>query len=97
MVTIASRNVRAPRFSVYQAGRGSEPVMVVGSLRSLVARSMIGDLPLQCASQSAYLPEHRPAACLRPARREAHPPGGRNSPLRTGLGGQIIDTWAQVP
>ena len=29
-----------PRFSVYQLGRGSEPMMVVGSLMSAVARSM---------------------------------------------------------
>ena len=28
--TIASRNDRLPIFSVYQLGRGSEPVMVVG-------------------------------------------------------------------
>jgi hypothetical protein len=27
-----------PRFSVYQLGRGSEPVIVVGSVISLVAR-----------------------------------------------------------
>ena len=31
MSTIASRNDRVPRFSVYQLGRGSEPVIVVGS------------------------------------------------------------------
>jgi hypothetical protein len=30
---------------VYQLGRGSEPVMVVGSMMSLVARSMIGISP----------------------------------------------------
>src|SRR5690348_6890421 len=29
--------LRWPRFSVYQSGRGSEPVMVVGSFTSLVA------------------------------------------------------------
>jgi hypothetical protein len=29
-----------PRFSVYQLGRGSEPVIVVGSMMSLVARYM---------------------------------------------------------
>ena len=39
-VTIASRNVRAPRFSVYHDGRGSDPVMVVGSTMSWVARYM---------------------------------------------------------
>ena len=36
--TIASRNMRVPRFSVYQLGRGSEPVIVVGSMMSLVPR-----------------------------------------------------------
>ena len=38
--TIASRKCRVPRFSVYQLGRGSEPVMVVGRMMSLVARYM---------------------------------------------------------
>ena len=33
------------RFSVYQLGRGSEPVMVVGSTMSLVARYMAGVSP----------------------------------------------------
>src|ERR1044072_2971900 len=36
-VTIASRNDRVPRFSVYQLGRGSEPVIVVGSMIPAVA------------------------------------------------------------
>src|SRR5215471_11786155 len=39
MSTIASRKVREPRFSVYQLGLGSEPMMVVGSTRPLVAFS----------------------------------------------------------
>ena len=38
LVTIASRNDRMPRFSVYQLGRGSDPVIVVGSMMSFVAR-----------------------------------------------------------
>src|SRR6188472_2569335 len=49
-VTIASRNDRVPRFSVYQLGRGSDPVMVVGSSLSAVAFSMrIPPDPLQRA------------------------------------------------
>ena len=36
--------LRRPRFSVYQSGRGSEPVIVVGSLMSLVAVN-IGSSP----------------------------------------------------
>src|SRR5262245_37550236 len=39
-VTIASRNERVPRFSVYQLGRGSEPVIVVGSISPAVAFSI---------------------------------------------------------
>ena len=39
-VTIASRNERVPRFSVYQLGRGSEPVIVVGSMIPAVAFSI---------------------------------------------------------
>src|SRR5687767_8169238 len=38
--TIASRNDRVPRFSVYQLGRGSEPVIVVGSMIPAVAFNM---------------------------------------------------------
>jgi hypothetical protein len=30
--------MRVPRFSVYQLGRGSEPVIVVGNIMSLVPR-----------------------------------------------------------
>src|SRR4030095_12549730 len=36
-VTIASRNDRVPRFSVYQLGRGNDPVIVVGSIFPAVA------------------------------------------------------------
>src|SRR6185295_385741 len=39
-VTIASRKDRVPRFSVYQLGRGSEPVIVVGSVSPAVAFSI---------------------------------------------------------
>src|SRR5215510_1175136 len=45
LFTIASRKLREPRFWVYQLGRGNEPVIVVGSTMSLVARSMIGISP----------------------------------------------------
>src|SRR5262249_62105178 len=37
---MASRKCRVPRFSVYQLGRGSEPVIVVGNMMSLVARNI---------------------------------------------------------
>src|SRR6187401_326885 len=39
-VTIASRNDRVPRFSVYQLGLGSDPVIVVGRSFPAVAFSM---------------------------------------------------------
>ena len=41
VVTIASTKLCVPMFLVYQLGRGSDPVMVVGSLMSLVARSIV--------------------------------------------------------
>src|SRR5664279_4469891 len=56
---MASRKLRDPRFCVYQLGRGSEPVMVVGSMTSLVARSMVGNSRACCyfrQSKSAALP-----------------------------------------
>src|SRR5580765_1201892 len=40
LITIASRNDLSPRFSVYQLGRGSEPVTVVGSSLPAVAFSI---------------------------------------------------------
>src|ERR1700722_9901491 len=40
VMTIASRNDLVPRFSVYQLGRGSEPMMVVGSIFPAVAFNM---------------------------------------------------------
>src|SRR5262245_14260295 len=36
-VTIASKNDRVPRFSVYQLGRGNDPVIVVGNIFPAVA------------------------------------------------------------
>ena len=39
-VTIASRNDRVPRFSVYQLGRGNDPVIVVGNIFPAVAFNM---------------------------------------------------------
>jgi hypothetical protein len=40
MSTIASRNARVPRFSVYQRGRGSDPMTVAGSTFPAVAFSI---------------------------------------------------------
>src|SRR5262249_16440725 len=49
---IASLKLRRPRFSVYQLGRGSDPVMVVASANPLVAAYMVPtpDLSLIAAS-----------------------------------------------
>src|SRR6185436_4352510 len=55
--TIASRNERVPRFSVYQLGRGSEPVMVVGMIFPAVAFS-IGSLLVR-----SNLVRYQPASC----------------------------------
>ena len=43
-MTIASRNDFSCRFSVYQLGRGSEPVIVVGITSPAVAFNMIQSL-----------------------------------------------------
>src|SRR5215472_12953984 len=40
LITIASRNDLIPRFSVYQLGRGSDPVIVVGNTLPAVAFSI---------------------------------------------------------
>src|SRR6478672_9525959 len=40
LITIASRNDLRPRFSVYQLGRGNDPVTVVGSTFPAVAFSI---------------------------------------------------------
>jgi hypothetical protein len=53
-VTIASRNERVPRFSVYQLGRGSEPVIVVGSMMPAVVFNMFR--VLQCPGPSGRCP-----------------------------------------
>src|SRR5688500_4434729 len=47
-ITIASRNDLVPRFSVYQLGRGKEPVIVVGKTFPAVAFSMIAFVLLNC-------------------------------------------------
>src|SRR5574339_1199245 len=60
-VTIASRNDRVPRFSVYQLGRGNDPVIVVGSIFPAVAFNMteesslfvVGDIGQQGGSAFA--------------------------------------------
>src|SRR5689334_24028342 len=44
LITIASRNDLIPRFSVYQLGRGSDPVIVVASILPAVALIMSGFL-----------------------------------------------------
>src|SRR5262245_57363155 len=41
---MASRNGRESRLAVYHDGRGSEPVIVVGSISSFVALSMVSPL-----------------------------------------------------
>ena len=48
-VTIASRNDLVPKFSVYQLGRGSDPVMVVGSMIPAVAFNIVEASPLRVA------------------------------------------------
>ncbi len=49
-VTIASRNDRVPRFSVYQLGRGNDPVIVVGSIFPAVAFNIGVSPSLRCCS-----------------------------------------------
>jgi len=41
VVTIASRKERVPRFSVYQLGRGNDPITVVGITFPAVAFSIL--------------------------------------------------------
>src|SRR5882757_9405606 len=48
LMTIASRNDFRPRFSVYQLGRGSEPVTVVGMTLPAVAFSIWGSPNPKC-------------------------------------------------
>ena len=59
-ITIASRNDRVPRFSVYQLGRGSEPVIVVGSIFPAVAFSTVsplGEVTKPCTLSTRLQPE----------------------------------------
>src|SRR4051794_25145040 len=51
LITIASRNDFNPRFSVYQLGRGNDPVIVVAS--SLPAVALIMMSVLRCANLAA--------------------------------------------
>src|SRR5689334_15144279 len=60
--TIASRNERVPRFSVYQLGRGSEPVMVVGMIFPALAFS-IGSLLVR-SNLVRYQPPSRGVNCV---------------------------------
>jgi hypothetical protein len=69
--------MRVPRFSVYQLGRGSEPVIVVGSMMSLVPRYIVEfsqdaerDFKLSQAGGIAY----RLAANSKKSRRRPRPP-----------------------
>src|SRR5579862_8800 len=57
LLAIASTNDRVPRFSVYQLGRGSEPIIVVGRILSLVARNIffMAARYRACASRSLWL------------------------------------------
>src|SRR5690348_12985258 len=84
-VTIASRKCRVPRFSVYQLGRGSEPVMVVGRMMSLVARYMAGvsrrvGLSLPASYGGGARLGNRPARYLR----APHGKSGGDCPLEVG-------------
>jgi hypothetical protein len=49
---MASMKDRVPRFSVYQLGRGNEPMMVVGSVFPLVAFSILVALSLQAQKRA---------------------------------------------
>src|SRR5579863_8985880 len=67
MSTIASRKSLGPRFSVYQLGRGREPVIAVGSSFPAVAvnnPSSDGDVEPGCASAPC---SRRPAATIQDA------------------------------
>src|SRR4051812_48600188 len=65
---MASRNARWPMFSVYHAGRGSDPVIVVGSVRESVVLIM-SDLKF-------YFEERDGKSRLRGARRDGQSDGG---------------------
>src|SRR5882672_661752 len=57
--TIACRNDLSPRFSVYQLGRGREPVMVVGNSWFAVTRSIVGTCLVFGSAQGRHLSESR--------------------------------------
>src|SRR5207249_3139249 len=57
LITIASRNALIPRFSVYQLGRGSDPVIVVGNTVPAVAFN-IGRVSSSFEKQPQILPEN---------------------------------------
>src|SRR5690242_11084124 len=91
--TIASRKERVPRFSVYQLGRGSEPVMVVGMIFPAVAFS-IGCLLVR-SNLVRYQPPRCGVNCVRRKRagrgfRRAES-GGCSPALRTELAQVVID------
>src|SRR5262245_27058284 len=77
---IASRNGRLSSVAVYQAGRGSDPVMVAGSVSAFVAVSMGNDyivsarrMPRQLVAAALILTLALPLTTPRAAAREALP------------------------
>src|SRR5689334_10024696 len=69
---MASRNARRPRFSVYQAGRGSDPVIVVG--RMIV--SVVFVMRPAFSRTKSYSEESDGESRLRGSRRDGQPDGG---------------------
>src|SRR5262249_3698751 len=68
---IASTNERVPRFSVYQLGRGKDPIMVVGRIFPAVAFN-ISALSAQSAAVLFYAPSfRRPAVASATAMRSS--------------------------
>src|SRR5438477_9953127 len=72
LITIASRNDLMPRFSVYQLGRGSEPVIVVGSIVPPVAVNIGRLLRKQHAAVQEPAGPGPPCGLLGPAGHGAH-------------------------
>src|SRR5438128_9362542 len=68
-ITIASRNDLMLRFSVYQLGRGSDPVIVVG--RTLPAVAFIIVSPEGKRNQRSYHHQLRRGTASRPMMRDA--------------------------
>src|SRR5262245_27725345 len=81
---MASRKLREPRFWVYQLGRGSEPVIVVGSTVSLVARSMIGISPEAYLSLAVVYVCRAPLGNDSSIRRTTHGQKSQRCPLKLG-------------